>query len=145
MSSSPPTISSMHQQACGALRPKCPPPFPGRRFGADTSCAAMVVRWCISAWIFSKPHAKPLPAAPLGRGANGRSWAAGTWSTKNGEAVIFTVEELAALPLFAALGETELEYLAGAVEDIHLIPGEYVAHEGEGRALRIRTVIKWVL
>jgi thioredoxin reductase (NADPH) len=27
----------------------------------------------------------------------------------------------------------ELEYLAGAVEDIDLIPGEYVAHEGEGR------------
>ena len=31
----------------------------------------------------------------------------------------------------------QLEYLAGDVEDIHLTPGEYVAHEGEGRALAI--------
>jgi thioredoxin reductase (NADPH) len=50
---------------------------------------------------------------------------------------MFTVEELAAIPLFSALGEKELEYLAGAVEDIHLIPGEYVAHEGEGRFLAV--------
>ena len=40
-------------------------------------------------------------------------------------------------PLFSALEEKELEYLAGAVEDIHLIPGEYVAHEGEGRFLAV--------
>src|SRR5258707_15383306 len=53
------------------------------------------------------------------------------------EAVMFTIEELATLPLFSALGEKELEYLAGAVEDIHLIPGEYVAHEGEGRFLAV--------
>jgi thioredoxin reductase (NADPH) len=50
---------------------------------------------------------------------------------------MFTVEELATIPLFSALGEKELEYLAGAVEDIHLIPGEYVAHEGEGRFLAV--------
>ena len=50
---------------------------------------------------------------------------------------MFTVDELAGLPLFSALTEKELEYLAGAVEDIHLIPGEYVAHEGEGRFLAI--------
>jgi thioredoxin reductase (NADPH) len=50
---------------------------------------------------------------------------------------MFTIEELATIPLFAALGEKELEYLAGAVEDIHLIPGEYVAHEGEGRFLAV--------
>ena len=50
---------------------------------------------------------------------------------------MFTVDELAGLPLFSALTEKELEYLAGAVEDINLIPGEYVAHEGEGRSLAI--------
>jgi thioredoxin reductase (NADPH) len=50
---------------------------------------------------------------------------------------MFTIEELATIPLFSALGEKELEYLAGAVEDIHLIPGEYVAHEGDGRFLAI--------
>ena len=50
---------------------------------------------------------------------------------------MFTTEELATIPLFSTLGEKELEYLAGAVEDIHLIPGEYVAHEGEGRFLAI--------
>jgi thioredoxin reductase (NADPH) len=50
---------------------------------------------------------------------------------------MFTIEELATIPLFSTLGEKELEYLAGAVEDIHLTPGEYVGHEGEGRSLAI--------
>ena len=50
---------------------------------------------------------------------------------------MFTIEELATVPLFSALGEKELEYLAGTVQDIHLIPGEYVAHEGEGRFLAV--------
>ena len=50
---------------------------------------------------------------------------------------MFTVDEIAAIPLFSALEEKALEYLAGEVEDIHLTPGEYVAHEGEGRALAI--------
>ena len=50
---------------------------------------------------------------------------------------MFTVDELATIPLFSALAQNELEYLAGAVEDIHLIPGEYVAHEGEGRFLAV--------
>ena len=50
---------------------------------------------------------------------------------------MFTVVELATLPLFSALAQKELEYLAGAVEDIHLVPGEYVAHEGESRFLAV--------
>ena len=50
---------------------------------------------------------------------------------------MFTVAELATLPLFSALAQKELEYLAGAVEDIHLVPGEYVAHEGESRFLAV--------
>ena len=50
---------------------------------------------------------------------------------------MITVDELATIPLFSALEEKELEYLAGEVEDIHLIPGEYVAHEGEGRFLAV--------
>ena len=50
---------------------------------------------------------------------------------------MITVDELATIPLFSALGQSELEYVAGAVEDIHLIPGEYVAHEGEGRFLAV--------
>src|SRR5262249_49170382 len=53
------------------------------------------------------------------------------------EVVMFTVDELATIPLFSELGEKELEFLAGAVEDIHLIPGEYVAHEGEDRFLAV--------
>jgi thioredoxin reductase (NADPH) len=50
---------------------------------------------------------------------------------------VITVDELATIPLFSALAQDELEYLAGAVEDIHLIPGEYLAHEGEGRFLAV--------
>jgi thioredoxin reductase (NADPH) len=42
---------------------------------------------------------------------------------------MFTLEQLATIPLFSTLGDKELEYLAGAVEDIHLIPGEYVGHD----------------
>src|SRR4051794_34097457 len=51
--------------------------------------------------------------------------------------IVITVDELATIPLFSALARNELEYVAGAVEDIHLIPGEYVAHEGDGRALAV--------
>ena len=50
---------------------------------------------------------------------------------------MITVDELATIPLFSTLAPIELEYLAGAVEDIRLIPGEYVAHEGEGRFLAV--------
>ena len=50
---------------------------------------------------------------------------------------MFTIDELARIPLFSALEEKALEYLAGEVQDIHLTPGEYVAHEGEGRALAV--------
>src|SRR5258705_1184412 len=53
------------------------------------------------------------------------------------EAVMFTIEELATVPLFSALEDKALEYLAGEVEDIHLTAGEYVAHEGDGRALAV--------
>jgi len=48
---------------------------------------------------------------------------------------VITVDELTNIPLFSALAEKELEYLASSVEDIRLIPGEYVSHEGEERAL----------
>ena len=53
------------------------------------------------------------------------------------EGIVFTVDEIATIPLFSALAQNELEYLAGAVEDIYLVPGEYVAHEGEGRFLAV--------
>ena len=45
--------------------------------------------------------------------------------------------ELATLPLFASLGPDELAYLARTVPDIHVSRGDYVVHEGEGRALII--------
>lgn len=48
---------------------------------------------------------------------------------------MITPAELARLPLFAALGAKELDYLAGSVEDVRLLPGEYGGHEGEARAL----------
>src|ERR1700759_2169662 len=50
---------------------------------------------------------------------------------------MFTIEELAEIPLFSTLGEKELEYVAGSVEDFYLIPGEDIAHEGDGRSLAI--------
>ena len=50
---------------------------------------------------------------------------------------MFTIDELATIPLFSTLEENELQYLAGEVEDVHVAPGEYVAHEGEGRALAV--------
>ncbi|RDH79810.1 pyridine nucleotide-disulfide oxidoreductase [Mycolicibacterium moriokaense] len=50
---------------------------------------------------------------------------------------MFTIDELATIPLFSTLQRRELEYLAGEVEDIRVAPGEYVAHEGEGRALAV--------
>jgi cAMP-binding proteins - catabolite gene activator and regulatory subunit of cAMP-dependent protein kinases len=50
---------------------------------------------------------------------------------------VITVAELATIPLFSTLAENEREYLVGSVEDIHLTPGEYVAHEGEGRFLAV--------
>jgi thioredoxin reductase (NADPH) len=50
---------------------------------------------------------------------------------------MLSVEELARIPLFAKLEKKELEYLANSVPDIHVAPGEYVANEGEGRALII--------
>lgn len=50
---------------------------------------------------------------------------------------MFTIDELATIPLFSELEDKALEYLAGEVEDINLAPGEYAAHEGEGRALAV--------
>jgi thioredoxin reductase (NADPH) len=50
---------------------------------------------------------------------------------------VFTVDEIATLPLFSTLAQDELEYVVGAVEDIHLVAGEYVAHEGDGRFLAV--------
>ncbi len=50
---------------------------------------------------------------------------------------MITAAELATIPLFSTLADNELEYVAGSVEDIRLTPGEYVAHEGEGRFLAV--------
>jgi len=44
---------------------------------------------------------------------------------------MISTEELRAVPLFAGLPATELEYLARSVPDIVVTPGEYVFHEGE--------------
>ena len=46
-----------------------------------------------------------------------------------------TIDELAKIPLFSTLGESELKYLASAVEDMRVLPGEYTDHEGGARAL----------
>ena len=50
---------------------------------------------------------------------------------------MITAEELSRLPLFAKLGPDELAYLARSVPDIRAAPGEYLVHEGDGRALWI--------
>jgi thioredoxin reductase (NADPH) len=46
---------------------------------------------------------------------------------------MFTREELRAVPVFAHLGDKELNYLIGVSADIHLRPGEYAIHEGEAQ------------
>ena len=46
-----------------------------------------------------------------------------------------TAEEIAGVTIFAALGAAERERLSRAAADISLLPGEYAAHEGGGRAL----------
>ena len=48
---------------------------------------------------------------------------------------MITVDGLRRIPIFAPLPSETLEYLARAVEDIRLLPGEYFAHEGDERAL----------
>jgi thioredoxin reductase (NADPH) len=48
---------------------------------------------------------------------------------------MITVDELRGIRIFAPLPQEALEYLVGSVEDIHLVPGEYFAHEGDERAL----------
>lgn len=48
---------------------------------------------------------------------------------------MITVEDLRAMHVFATVPEDALMYLAGAVEDIRLVAGEYFAHEGDARAL----------
>lgn len=48
---------------------------------------------------------------------------------------MITVDGLRRIPIFEPLPSEVLEYLAGAVEDIRLLPGEYFAHEGDERAL----------
>ncbi|HEV8151628.1 MAG TPA: cyclic nucleotide-binding domain-containing protein, partial [Solirubrobacteraceae bacterium] len=46
-----------------------------------------------------------------------------------------TPDEIAAVPLFASLGQAEREQLSRAAADITLAPGEYAAPEGSERAL----------
>ncbi|HKE37145.1 MAG TPA: cyclic nucleotide-binding domain-containing protein, partial [Candidatus Baltobacteraceae bacterium] len=50
---------------------------------------------------------------------------------------MLTPDDVRGVPIFASLGDPELERLAKRSADIHLQPGEYVAHEGEGRALLV--------
>lgn len=45
------------------------------------------------------------------------------------------IEELRTVKTFALLPDEVLGYLATAVEDIHLLPGEYFLHEGDERSL----------
>ena len=56
---------------------------------------------------------------------------------------MFTREELRAVPLFADLGDKELNYLIAMSADIYLRPGEYAIHKGEAqRALFVK--VPWV-
>jgi thioredoxin reductase (NADPH) len=48
---------------------------------------------------------------------------------------MITVDGLRAMRAFEGVPEEGLAYLAGAVEDIRLVPGEYFAHEGDERSL----------
>ena len=48
---------------------------------------------------------------------------------------MITPAELTAIPLFADLTHEQLTFVARAVEDIRLLPGEFAAREGDERAL----------
>ncbi len=50
---------------------------------------------------------------------------------------MITPGELTEVPLFSDLTDEQLAFVARAVEDIHLQPGEYAAREGDDRALFI--------
>jgi thioredoxin reductase (NADPH) len=53
------------------------------------------------------------------------------------ENAVITEEELANIRLFSTLEAKELEYLANTVEDLRLVEGEYLVHEGDERALYV--------
>ena len=46
-----------------------------------------------------------------------------------------TPDEIARVAIFSSLDEATREHLSRAAADITLAPGEYAAHEGDGRAL----------
>ena len=48
---------------------------------------------------------------------------------------VVTTDEIAAIPLFEALPEIELERLSRVSADVHLLPGEWAVNEGDERAL----------
>jgi thioredoxin reductase (NADPH) len=48
---------------------------------------------------------------------------------------MFSAQELRAIPFLSTLGDRELEFLSGAVADVHVLPGEYVMNEGDSPAL----------
>jgi thioredoxin reductase (NADPH) len=48
---------------------------------------------------------------------------------------VVTADEIADVPVFAALGPTEHEQLSKRAADVSLVPGEYAAHPGAERAL----------
>ncbi|WP_027819378.1 FAD-dependent oxidoreductase [Paraburkholderia bannensis] len=48
---------------------------------------------------------------------------------------MLTADDLRAIPLFASLGDAELDHLAHTSADLHLCSGEFAVHEGAERAL----------
>ncbi len=49
--------------------------------------------------------------------------------------ILVTPEEIAAVSIFAELGQLDRERLSRAAADIRLVPGEYAVHQGDERAL----------
>ena len=48
---------------------------------------------------------------------------------------MLTIDDIRAVPLFAALADDELDHLAHTSADLHLCAGEFAVHEGGERAL----------
>ena len=76
---------------------------------------------------YGEPHGVVLTSGPL----PGPAFTSFACWTKT----MLTIDDIRAVPLFAALADDELDHLAHTSADLHLCAGEFAVHEGGERAL----------